>query len=159
MFDWACMAYGPFSLDVAADADNTLCKKYYTKEDNALEQSWLRTPGRSWCNPPYSNIQPWVEKAADEARYGSIVVMLIPSFNGELYHQTTFEEAYMITHIVGRVPFVNREGTEVKGNTRGSMLVLFQRGGFSRLPIVNYINRDHIKNYEWKKSKVAKTDS
>jgi hypothetical protein len=34
-----------------------------------------------WCNPPYSNIRPWVEKAWAEWLHGDVplVVMLLPA--------------------------------------------------------------------------------
>ncbi|BET96480.1 hypothetical protein TCT1_26640 [Xenorhabdus sp. TCT-1] len=54
-----------FYLDAAADAQNTLCAHYLTERDNALECDWV-SHGSIFCNPPYSNITPWVEKAAIE---------------------------------------------------------------------------------------------
>ena len=54
-----------FTIDVAAAAHNAKCERFYSIEDDGLAQSWAGE--RVWCNPPYSNIRPWVEKAWDSA--------------------------------------------------------------------------------------------
>lgn len=46
-----------FNLDVAALPHNAKCKRYFTPEDNGLEQSWASAI--VWCNPPYSDIASW----------------------------------------------------------------------------------------------------
>jgi len=65
-----------FTIDVAASHANTKLPRYWTADDNALEHSWAAE--RVWCNPPYSDIRPWVEKAWDE-RYAQLIVMLLPA--------------------------------------------------------------------------------
>lgn len=67
-----------FTVDAAASADNAMLPRYWTQEDDALMKSW--SGERVWCNPPYSNINPWVEKAWREMRHGcELVVMLLPA--------------------------------------------------------------------------------
>lgn len=53
-----------FTIDAAAAPHNAKLPRYWTAEDDALTQSW--TGERVWCNPPYSDIRPWVEKAHRE---------------------------------------------------------------------------------------------
>lgn len=53
-----------FTIDAAASAENAKLPRYWTREDDALRQSWAGE--RVWCNPPFSNIQPWAAKAAGE---------------------------------------------------------------------------------------------
>ena len=66
-----------FTLDPCAKAENAKCKMYYTISENGLEKTWA---GHCvFCNPPYSQIQKWVKKCAEEARKGATVVMLIPA--------------------------------------------------------------------------------
>lgn len=67
-----------FTLDAAASADNALCESYYDLETNGLEQAWN---GVVWCNPPYSDLRSWVEKASIEfwALRAKAVVMLLPA--------------------------------------------------------------------------------
>ena len=67
-----------FTIDVAASENNTKCPKFYTKEDNGLEQSWMGE--RVWCNPPYSDCGAWVRKAWQEWVAGAeLIVMLLPA--------------------------------------------------------------------------------
>lgn len=66
-----------FTLDVAALPENAKCPRYFTPDDDGLSKSWL---GETvWCNPPYSNIGPWVEKAWFEAATSHGIVMLVPA--------------------------------------------------------------------------------
>jgi len=62
-----------FTLDAAATAENTLCERFYTIEDDGLAQDW--TGETVWVNPPYSRQGPWCEKAATAS--DAIVVMLL----------------------------------------------------------------------------------
>ncbi|MBT0375328.1 phage N-6-adenine-methyltransferase, partial [Morganella morganii subsp. morganii] len=67
-----------FYLDAAASDINALCSRYLTEQDDALKSEWI-SHGAIWCNPPYSNIRPWVEKAAEQSRMqNQPVVMLVP---------------------------------------------------------------------------------
>ena len=51
---------GNFQLDVAASKENSLCDRYYTKENNGLNNFW--NAKRVWCNPPYNDILKWISK-------------------------------------------------------------------------------------------------
>jgi len=67
-----------FDLDAAATAGNSKCgRSFFSKEQNALQHPW-----RDWkaifVNLPYSDIQPWVDKAFQEQ--DSTIVMLLPVF-------------------------------------------------------------------------------
>jgi phage N-6-adenine-methyltransferase len=72
--------FGPFDLDVAAASHNAKCSRYYTLEDDGLSQAWS---GQVWCNPPYSNLYAWVQKAWREWTYNpdgpTGIVMLLPA--------------------------------------------------------------------------------
>jgi phage N-6-adenine-methyltransferase len=65
-----------FTLDVAAAPHNAKCDRYFTIQDDGLKQSWAGEV--VWCNPPYSDIRPWVEKAWAEVD-AAAVVMLLPA--------------------------------------------------------------------------------
>lgn len=68
-----------FTVDAAAAPHNAKLPKYWTKETCGLTQPWQNE--RVWCNPPYSTIKPWVEKAWTEWAIGGceLIVMLVPS--------------------------------------------------------------------------------
>lgn len=62
-----------FWLDAAASESNALCAHYLTELDDSLNSEWT-SYGAIWCNPPYSDIGPWVEKAAEQSRAQSQAV-------------------------------------------------------------------------------------
>lgn len=54
-----------FELDVCATKANAKCARYFTREQDALEQEWK---GICWMNPPYGRqIGKWVKKAYESA--------------------------------------------------------------------------------------------
>lgn len=114
-----------FTIDVAAAAHNAKCHRYYDLEVNGLEQSW--SGERVWCNPPYSDIRPWVQKAWDE-RYGigaDLIVMLLPANRTEQGWWQDLVEPYRIDgglfrveFLRGRRRFVRANSTEIGPNER-----------------------------------------
>jgi phage N-6-adenine-methyltransferase len=76
-----------FTIDAAASPSNALLARYWTRDDDALGKSWAGE--RVWCNPPYSDIRPWVQKAwlewtatgwqAELLPPPSLIVMLLPA--------------------------------------------------------------------------------
>ena len=52
-----------FSIDVCGPADRTHItvpsEQYYTEDDDGLASEWW---GTIWCNPPYSDPEPWAHK-------------------------------------------------------------------------------------------------
>jgi phage N-6-adenine-methyltransferase len=59
---WALGKVGAkrFDLDVAACEESHHAEVWYSREDDGLVKPWF---GNVWCNPPYSDIEPWVAKA------------------------------------------------------------------------------------------------
>ncbi len=71
-----------FTLDVAGHPDAPVTKaigRCYDINQNGLRQTWRGE--RVWCNPPYSNIEPWLEKAhvAMYIEACESVTMLLPA--------------------------------------------------------------------------------
>jgi phage N-6-adenine-methyltransferase len=65
-----------FTLDVCALPHNAKLPRDYTPDDSGLERSWAGQ--RVWCNPPFSDIWPWVAKAWREC-HADLIVMLVPA--------------------------------------------------------------------------------
>lgn len=67
-----------FTLDAAANSVNAKVATFFDLESDGLTQPWA--PHSVWCNPPYSNIGPWCEKAHRELDAGCpAIVMLLPA--------------------------------------------------------------------------------
>jgi len=77
LFDDLASVYGGFTLDPCATPDNAKCARFFTKEQNGLEQPWS---GRVFMNPPYGReIGLWIKKAWEESLQGTLVVCLLPA--------------------------------------------------------------------------------
>lgn len=72
-----------FDLDVAACEESHWAPAWYSKTEDGLGRPWF---GRVWCNPPYSDVASWVERAAFEMSHRSevsLIAMLIPATRTE----------------------------------------------------------------------------
>ena len=119
-----------FQLDAAAAQHNALCRKFITAEQNTLETPWadyLNVPGYVWLNPPYSDITPFVKKAAAESANQIGTVMLVPADTSVGWFREAIETASEVRFIVGgRLAFINPvSGKPVSGNNKGSMLIIW----------------------------------
>lgn len=119
-----------FQLDAAAAAHNALCRKFITAEQNTLEMPWadyLSIPGYVWLNPPYSDITPFVKKAAAESANQIGTVMLVPADTSVGWFKEAIQTASEVRFITaGRLAFINPvTGKPVSGNNKGSMLIIW----------------------------------
>ncbi|HAT3774760.1 TPA: phage N-6-adenine-methyltransferase [Citrobacter freundii] len=119
-----------FQLDAAAAPHNALCRKFITAEQNTLETPWtdyLNIPSYVWLNPPYSDIMPFVKKAAAESSNQIGTVMLVPSDTSVGWFREAIETASEVRFITaGRLAFINPvTGKPVSGNNKGSMLIIW----------------------------------
>jgi len=103
-FDAQNAKYGPFDIDVCADASNAKCPVFFTKEQNGLLQEWK---GKCWMNPPYGRgIKFWMKKAYEASQQGATVVCLVPSRTDTgWWHDYAMKGE--ITFVRGRLQFGN----------------------------------------------------
>lgn len=138
---------GPFDLDAAAAPHNAKCKTYYTRADNGLERPW--SGFRVWCNPPYSGLGDWLEKAWAEWPTTRGIVMLLPANRVEQKWWQEWVEPYRdmggspltVRFLPGRLRFIKPGATEIKPNERppfGCALLVWDRPGrndmYTRFP-------------------------
>ena len=98
--------YFHFQLDAAADNTNNKCKTFFTKEEDALQQSWC--PGPVWLNPPYGrDIGKWVCKALYEScKHGTPVVCLLPArTDTRWFHEFCKPPKARVIFLKGRLKF------------------------------------------------------
>lgn len=126
-FDALDIEFG-FWLDSAASDKNALCAHWLTEADDALNSEWI-SHGAIWNNPPYSNIRPWVEKAAEQCiQQRQTVVMLVPEDMSVGWFSKALESVDEVRIITdGRINFIEPStGLEKKGNSKGSMLLIWR---------------------------------
>ena len=100
-----------FTLDPCCVPQTAKCDKYFTPEDNGLQQDWSNDV--VFMNPPYGRqIPKWIEKAYKESVKGATVVCLIPSRTDTRYwHNYIFKYAAEIRFIKGRLKFGNSKNS------------------------------------------------
>lgn len=135
-----------FEVDVAASKRNALCERYIDEQSNALEVPFWGIEGQDitnvWCNPPYSDIRPWVEKAAEQQRLGVTTVMLVPADQSVGWFKKATESCSEVAIVTGgRIAFINAAtGKPVKGNNKGSMFLIWRAYMCSHH--IYYVDRD-----------------
>ena len=124
-----------FTIDVASSDENTKCERHFTIEDNGLEKSWRNE--RVYCNPPFSEIMPWVRKAWLE-RTAELIVMLLPANRTEQkWWQEGIEpfrdrvgSVLQVEFMPGRIRFLKPGQTHIGPNERppfGCVLCIWDR--------------------------------
>lgn len=143
LFNWLDAIFN-FDVDLAAHESNAKCKSFYTECNNGLGQNWSLHHDVGFCNPPYSDIKPWIRKAIHEMQYGFTTAMLIPTPNGESYYKDVFDFASDIIFIQGRIGFIGADGNPKSGNTRGSCVVVFTPYATYGNPRASCVDRDDL---------------
>ena len=154
--------FGPFTLDLFTDGDNSKCVNFYTAEQNALLQDWAsdlkQFGGSAFANPPYSReskdnngeyvtgMRHIIDKALAERDAGARIVFLIKATPSETWWP---EEADHIVFIKGRIGFdvpewfVPEEGSATKaGAGFASAVAIFDKNW--RGEKMSYISRDEL---------------
>lgn len=100
--------FGVFDLDAATALSNPMeATKFFTKEDDALQQDWIGT--NVYLNPPYGRIiGKFIDKAILEWESGNSkrIVMLLPSRTcTKWFHKLHEHPAVEIRFFKGRLRF------------------------------------------------------
>jgi len=95
-----------FDFDVCATKENTKCKLFWTKDDDALSKNWY---GDCWMNPPYGReIGKWIKKASESSKkeYCSVVSLLPARTDTKWFHDYIYKKPKTeIRFIKGRLKF------------------------------------------------------
>ncbi len=120
-----CDEYG-LDLDVAAEAHNALTPRFLR---DAFAERW-KTSCRWFCNPPYGNIRPWVDRALQEAsRHGNQGIALLPASTDTTWFNAAISSGHCRFWLfVGRIHFAPPEGTKASTPSIGNVLIEFLAG-------------------------------
>ena len=111
-----------FTLDPCATKANAKCNKFYTIDEDGLQQDWKGEV--VFCNPPYGKmISSWVRKCSQESKKpNTTVVALLPARTDTRYfHDYIYGKAEKIRFIKGRLKF----GDSKNSAPFPSMVVVF----------------------------------
>ena len=145
-----------FNIDMACSDENCLCPTGISDVDDALlhetfaeyviEAMNITNQITVWCNPPYSNIMPWVSMVVEYVEtYEVTIAMLLPADTSVLWFKYAFENCAECHLISGRISFINEETKKpVNGNNKGSVVFVFDRKSPVKKHVV-LIDRDSMK--------------
>ena len=124
-----------FDVDGAATAENAKCDQWFGPggmTEDALSFGWPKYGETVFVNPPYSRglQSKFIAKAADAARKGCVVVMLIPArtdtkaFHAHIWNAETHQPraGVEVRFLPGRIKFVGA----AHGAPFPSMIVIFR---------------------------------
>lgn len=104
-----------FTFDVCANKETAKCVGYYSLDeqgDDALKLPWDTI---NFCNPPFSEITPFIEKAISEAKLGKSTAMIFPAVSETAYSRLAFDHADTIIKMPFRLKFLRPDGTPFLG--------------------------------------------
>jgi phage N-6-adenine-methyltransferase len=141
-----------FDVDAAASKTNALCDTYITAEQDALKTQWLwngdaRATSAVWCNPPYSLIGPFVQRAYEQSQEHHITtVVLIPTYTDPKYWRDYCSKAHEIRHLVGRLAFIDEDGMKKTSARFPSSVIIFKW-----IKGTHYGYAPHTWSWDWRK--------
>ena len=138
-----------FRCDLAANESNTFCDEYYSELDHSAfdaKKTDSALSGNVWCNPPYSDISPWVDLCSRlSIETGSVFVMLLPADTSVKWFADALRLCSECHLISGRLSYINSDtGLPVSGNNKGSIVFIFDSFSPVRSHVV-MIDRDSMK--------------
>lgn len=128
-----------FTVDVAAAAHNAKCSAFFSRDDNALMQTWT---GVCFLNPPFGDdhgpasqtergriFGSWLRKAAESAQDGATVVALIPArTDTHWFHDWVLPYAEL-RFVRGRQCFPRPGTAKAKSATFPSLIAVYRPRG------------------------------
>ena len=110
-----------FDLDVCSPPGGVPwipAKRYFTENDDGLAQPW---EGFVWCNPPYSDPGPWMDRIRG---HGNGIILVRADLSSGAYFRA-FEDADYLHVPRGRLQFVNGHGGSASSVTFTTVLLGF----------------------------------
>lgn len=115
-------ALGGFDLDPCGAPPprpwSTANRIYALPEEDGLALPWT---GRVWLNPPYSDVERWLERLADHGRGTAICFARTDT---RWWHALVFGRASAVLFLAGRPHFHRPDGSRAKGNSGGPIALV-----------------------------------
>lgn len=118
VFRAAIDLFGAFDLDACADFERHVVPRYYARGvlGGGLARDW--NCERAWCNPPYSDVPTWIDRAVQEveARHAREVVMLVMADTSTRYFHNAVNQCARALLVTPRISFNGHKGSPVFGS-------------------------------------------
>lgn len=104
--------FGKIVCDLAASASNSKAERFFNEEADSLKQPWADAfpTGLLYCNPPFSNIEPWAAKCSTEsARRHGLIALLTPASIGTDWFACHVNRQAMVLGLRPRLVFEGEE--------------------------------------------------
>lgn len=99
-----------FTLDLCANENNKLCKKYFTIGNSCLNKKIKNEI--IFCNSPYERkIKEFIKKCYDLKKYNKIIVMLLPARTDTIWFHDYIYIKSEILFLKGRLKFSNSKNS------------------------------------------------
>lgn len=98
-----------FDLDACSLPTTRKCQDYYSLE-NGEDGLLLPWQPLTWCNPPFSDILPWLEKAFLETLDGNHSFVIFPDNPETKYSRYAWDNADTIIRMPFRLQFLRPNG-------------------------------------------------
>jgi len=135
------------TIDTAACEGNSKLPIWF---NDALALRWAdfcAPDAGLWCNPPFSSVDPWVDKWIEAGLAGRNVVAIVNSQTGAYWYHKALDAASSIQYSRGRVGFLHPvTGKPVKDNNLGQTIFTFERGTMGYQEIEHFDARDYNKH-------------
>lgn len=103
-----------FDLDPCAGAEEIPHAAHtYQKEDDGLSQDWF---GKVWVNPPYSELDSWIDKIISEQSNTECIIALVPDRINADWFQKGVNHANIVCFHDGCISFGNSSDTAPFGS-------------------------------------------
>lgn len=110
-------ALGPFDLDPCAVTEPRpwpTAAVHYTEADDGLSMPWH---GFVWCNPPYSNVRPWLERMAAHSKG---IALIFARTETRTFHEFVWQRASCVLFPLGRLSFRRADGQLHRAESQGN---------------------------------------
>ena len=139
---WANRRWGPFDIDLAAEESTAKCNQFISPGEDALNPNtpWgrpRRKATRAWLNPPWNNIDPFMERVIEEVyteRSLDLICVLVPTRTGRPWWSECVERYGQVKLITGdegrssRISFIPPPGVnDAGGGFEDAAYVVFER--------------------------------
>lgn len=126
---------GEFYLDPCAFPNHRTATHLISLPDDGLATQWF---GRVWCNPPYSDVEPWLEKMLE---HGNGVALVFARM-GTKWAQRQIPKCYAVQFLKRRVKFLKADGSEGNQPSCDSMLLYYGEQEINKELGIYFINSE-----------------